>query len=234
MRRPVDFLLLCWVSLTFGLGSAAYSEEDLEPIGKMNLALALYDSHPLFLYDRDVAVREVESIFDAFNVGLHWRRNDDPAEDLYTGPVLHVVFMTSDPSGPGWRLNEDTLGVSLSGKGWKRSVFIFFPNVARAVGIRTSADPALSPGQRRDLSRALGRVMAHEMVHAVSPSHPHSDQGLMCSNLSASFLSKRKVSLDGASRAAFLTGLRDWVALPSHAPVSRFAPRLKSSASSRN
>jgi hypothetical protein len=216
MQRRLVFLL--YPLFCLGLGPAAFSEEDIEPGENRNLVLTLYDGQRLFRYDREATRREVESIFNPLGVAIHWTGSDEPVASSAVGPMLSIVLMDSDPSGPGWNLSEDTMGVFVHGQGRQRSVFIFYSNLARAFGIEPAVDSLIEPRKRKALSRALGRIIAHELVHAVSPALPHADSGLMCASLGASFFSESKVNLDRASRAAFLSGL-SWM---SPGPVPGF------------
>ena len=47
------------------------------------------------------------------------------------------------------------------------SLYLFYPNVLRSLGLNPRSGRPITPGARRDLSRALARIIAHEAIHAV-------------------------------------------------------------------
>jgi hypothetical protein len=87
------------------------------------------------------------------------------------------------------------------------AVYIFFKNVMRCLGHDPEQGSLMTPAQRRDLGRALGRVVAHEVVHALAPSAPHALDGLMGEKLNRSFLQKFRVPEDSEMKEAVLRGL---------------------------
>ena len=66
------------------------------------------------------------------------------------------------------------------------------------------------PGRREPdalVARALGRVIAHELVHALAPETPHARHGLMSERLSPSALRGVSLALDASSRSALQRGV---------------------------
>ena len=70
--------------------------------------------------------------------------------------------------------------------------FSSIARILRNLGFGTKGDSMLSPSERRDVARALGRVVVHEVIHALAPTLSHSDEGLMHDALLAGALSKRR------------------------------------------
>ncbi len=171
----------------------------------LELVLSWYDSHRLFPYDLGQVAREVESIFDATGVEISWKLPGKPT--LHLESDINVILMPSDPGGPGWRLPSDAMGACVYEDGRKQSVYIFITNVMRAIRLNPHQDRILSLLERRDLSRALGRVIAHEVVHAIAPSLQHTHEGLMSASLDISFLTKRRIKIAAECGAAFVRGL---------------------------
>jgi hypothetical protein len=60
-----------------------------------------------------------------------------------------------------------------------------------------------NPRQRKDLARAIGRVLVHEVVHAIAPRLSHADEGLMHEALLSASLLKRRIEIDERTRQAF-------------------------------
>ncbi len=111
----------------------------------------------------------------------------------------------------------DVMGAFLPGGGRSHSLYVFYRNLVRAVKIH--GRPSRRPDIRelRRLSRALGRVVAHEMIHAVVPTEQHGSGGLMRKGLGYSFLVKDEVALEEQLIEAFLSGV-DGLLAPSVAP----------------
>ena len=60
---------------------------------------------------------------------------------------------------------------------------------------------------QRDYPRALGRVVAHELVHAIAPLEPHADRGLMQASLNRAVLTGPRLAIDERRARAFVREL---------------------------
>jgi hypothetical protein len=67
----------------------------------------------------------------------------------------------------------------------------------------------LKPPERRDLARAIARVLVHEVVHAVAPNLTHADEGVMHEALLVGALSRKAITVDDRTKAEFLRGLME-------------------------
>jgi hypothetical protein len=65
------------------------------------------------------------------------------------------------------------------------------------------------PGTANLLGRALGRVVAHEAFHIITPGHPHAAQGLMCANLTRRDLTRSRLFMDPVSATVMVAHLDD-------------------------
>jgi hypothetical protein len=65
-----------------------------------------------------------------------------------------------------------------------------------------------SGGERRRFAQALGRVIAHEVVHALLPGRPHDEGGLMAARLDRKALSAGSVRVDPRLAHALRTTVR--------------------------
>jgi hypothetical protein len=208
MLRRVALVAFFVLSTALILCAPAGGEDSFERDGDLLLVLTWWDGHRLFPYDRGLMTREMDSLFGSFGVDVRWREGESWA-GASIGSEIQVVLTPSDPSGPGWRLKSHVLGAFVAGDGPPRSVYVFFSNLVRAAKVAPLTDRILKPGERRDLSRALARVIAHEVFHAISPSEPHASEGLMSARLDSCFLTKgTPVEIDAQSRAEFLSELR--------------------------
>ena len=97
-----------------------------------------------------------------------------------------------------WRVNRHALGVAVGSPNEPRSVFLSVGAAKRTLGGRGAGRrpwPERGPRAAR-LGRALGRILAHELLHAVVPDLPHTRHGLMAPRLSRRMLLAPGVGFD--------------------------------------
>ena len=148
--------------------SAATSVRDL-PTRLPQLGLVVYDVHDLIQTRYADFVLETSAIFREMGVETGWRRGG-----LGTvhgaGPLREIPVILLD-EGPGrLRSQRDVLG--LIPKDQPPAIWVFVDNVKRAIGTAAAADG-------HQLAVALGRVVAHEIVHSLAPQLGHTRSGLM-------------------------------------------------------
>jgi len=154
------------------------------------LSLTWCDGNKLLPRGYETMTEEVKTIFQSIGVEVSWKRADGGAPKRDARNIM-VVLMPNQPTG--WGLPNHVMGVAV-GKGKKeRSVFIFYPSLLRALGRKGRRDPSVR--ETRELAIALGRVVAHEVVHAVAPSAPHTDRGLMNGWLMRKSLLQRRLDM---------------------------------------
>lgn len=154
--------------------------------------------------------KEVRSTFSEMEVEVEWWENEEDFSASSAPIQLRVVMLQSEPHGPGWNLSPNVMGtVVRAGNETIESLYIFYPNLMRHLGLNPGSGRTLAPGVRRDLARALGRVIAHEAIHAVVPSLSHAEEGLLDDQLNSSFMKKRRAKLDPSSQAQLLLGLAE-------------------------
>jgi hypothetical protein len=169
------------------------------------------DAHELFPRVQKVASRVV-AMFGEMDTEVRWVEGDA----VLPGPrlvELRVVLMPSEPEGSDWGLDSDVLGAVIFEESAPTvvcpTVYIFFPNVLRTAGFHPNGKVSLmAPGGHQDISRVLSRVIVHDVVHAVTRRRSHAVDGLMRSNLSATYLMRRRTpGLDARTKADFHAGL---------------------------
>jgi hypothetical protein len=114
-----------------------------------------------------------------------------------------ILLRTMGGSGVGRRV----LGATKSRDARNASVWVYFDEVASAVGLGGRPTETWSGRERATFARALGRVAAHEVIHVLLPQRPHDETGLMASSfgprqLSASALSAHPGILADVRRRA--------------------------------
>ena len=83
---------------------------------------------------------------------------------------VRVVLLPMEPSG--WGLSNNAMGVVLSRTTPQDAVYVLFPIVARSLGYRPQQlmlHGLKEPQSTVLMARALSRVIAHEVIHAVAP-----------------------------------------------------------------
>ena len=163
-------------------------------------------------------VREVEKLFGPVGLEIEWMRSESEDLPLDENTILiRIVLMPSKPSGSDWGLEKDIMGAFLPGGGRSHSLYVFYRNLVRAVKIHDPPSRLPDLRELRRLSKALGHVVAHEMIHAVAPTEHHASGGLMREGLAYSFLVRDEVALEEQLIEAFLSGV-DGLLAPSVAP----------------
>lgn len=122
---------------------------------------------------RNVMTHEAADILGPVGVRLLWRVG--PPDTESTDEELRVVALSPAGRRTG---SGRVLGATSTGDG-PRTIWIDYANVAWAAG--TTAESLVSAGfrERRRAGVALGRVLAHEVVHALVPDLPHARAGVM-------------------------------------------------------
>jgi hypothetical protein len=139
---------------------------------------------------------ELERMLGDMGIGLSWSAVP-PAE--ISGPTdFRVVLLAADRRLDGRPL----LGATRPGP--PPTIWLLLGSTRSALGLDV---PATRTADVSLLSRALSRVIVHELVHAVAPEHPHAGGGLMSVRVSRGLLLGQGVQLDPPAREALLSGL---------------------------
>lgn len=147
-----------------------------------------------------------ESLREA-GVEARWRRGA-PSQVLRTDEIAVVLMPGSSPHS---QEDRRILGAAKRGEDAVAAVWVYVSAIKWTLGLPNSA---LMPGasersptspltlaQRVALGRALGRVAAHETLHAL-PRLPHAESGLMSEEFDRASLLAPRVSVDARTRAA--------------------------------
>ena len=133
-----------------------------------------------------------------------WWRLGTPGEVNQNDGVWVILVGEGSPVS-GARV----LGTAHKGQSAGPVVWVRVPNVRAAIGIsRSRSRLGFPPGELRPLAVALGRVIAHEVVHAVVPFVPHGT-GLMSGRLSRRQLTAASIPVDPEVALALQAALRD-------------------------
>ena len=149
-----------------------------------------------------VARDEARSLLRKMGATVSWRRGD-AGESARPGEVRVILLdRTTESSG------KAVLGATPSHFEVAPFVWVHVPSVRAVIGL----DPrrpafAMAPPALRSLAIALGRVVAHELVHALAPSVPHGT-GLMSAGLTTRQLTAPSIRFDPEVGLAVQAALR--------------------------
>ena len=124
----------------------------------------------------------------------------------YPQPRVNAVLHPVEPTA--WSLHRDVMAAAVGEPTKGYTIFVFFPAVMRTIG--QHGVPA-NPGNMAALSRAMGRVVSHELVHVLAPERGHAPAGLMAPRLSRGLLLGGAIWLDGTSSRLVRVALSDVV-----------------------
>jgi hypothetical protein len=145
---------------------------------------------------------EADSLLSRMGVTVSWRRGV-AGEQLQRGEIW-VIFVGE---GPGAGSDPIVLGATKRGAVCP-AIWVRVPNIRKAIGVPRGASlSGLAGFERRLVAVAIGRVIAHEVVHAVAPSVPHGT-GLTASNLTRNQLRAPTITVDAEVGLAVQASLR--------------------------
>ena len=199
VRTPADEALPVLASTTKELGASAPGK---------NFALVLQWFNVPGLSDAAFAslAQELDGIFRLIDVEVSWQKSATVPIAVGGGdPHVNVLLLASDPSA--WGLRSNVLGLVFRGEAPSEQVFIFFPAVVRALGKDSRGGWLERAREDVELGRALGRVIAHELVHAIAPDHPHTLFGLMGFHQNREALLRTPTHWHPSCERAFLAAL---------------------------
>jgi hypothetical protein len=92
---------------------------------------------------------------------------------------IHVLVCATPPP----LLPPAAMGSAPAETSGARQVAVFVASIRRVLGLHRRTARPLLPGDRRQLARAVARVVLHELVHTGAPHPAHAPSGLMASAL---------------------------------------------------
>jgi hypothetical protein len=139
-------------------------------------------------------IREAADILGRVGVRLRWRSGLPGTESAYD--ELRVVPLTTSRTRTK---SGRMLGATSTDEG-PRTIWVDYANVAWVAGTTTESLVSASFFERRRVGVAMGRVIAHEVIHALVPDLPHAGEGVMGERLRGSL--ERPATLDPGTREA--------------------------------
>ena len=145
---------------------------------------------------------EARSLLQKMGATVTWRRGD--AGELARPGEVRVILLDRTVAQSG----KPVLGATPPRFDGAPFVWVHVRSVRAVIGL-DARGPAFTmvAAASRDLSIALGRVVAHELVHALAPSVPHGT-GLMSAMLSYRQLTASSIPFDAEVGLAVRAALR--------------------------
>jgi hypothetical protein len=184
------------------------------------LTLVWYDPTGIAWGTELVARAEAAALLRRLGASVSWRRG--ASRDVSGNDEVWVILVDAGPPQPTGAL---VLGAARKRPSAVRTLWVRVPNVRAAAGVAPGRPlRVLPPGEQRVVAVALGRVIAHEVVHALVPSLPHGT-GLMSGSLTRRQLTAGSIAVEPEAILAFRAALRGDPVLPTGG-VERLAAGL--------
>jgi hypothetical protein len=150
-----------------------------------------------------VARAEAESVLRRMGLAVSWRRGE--AGDIARADEVRVILLDRLAArGAG----VPVLGATPSAFAEAPFAWVHVPSVSAALGLPLRGrGPGMSLLEARTLAVAVGRVVAHEVVHAVAPAVGHGT-GLMSATLTRRQLVAARMPFDPEVALAVRAALR--------------------------
>jgi hypothetical protein len=180
-----------------------FQEEVEASRAELRLRFAWYDVSGAVPGAFGVTRAEASRLLGRMGIRSEWRRGR--TGEGGAPEEIRVIVLNR----PGRRAgaSRSTMGAVQRG-GVAPSLWVYLPSVITALGWSPAAiGPGSALGRRRELGLALGRVVAHEIVHLLAPQLPHAG-GLMSSSLNRKQLLAAEIPIDAEVLAAVPATLR--------------------------
>jgi hypothetical protein len=171
------------------------------------LRLAYFDGSGMSPEVRQAMQEEVERVFGEVGVRVESLGPEDMAAAMAVPGtfVLQVLVMAKAPSG--WDLPSHALGVYFNGATYPpQAVYAFQPSIYKELDLDTRGENYLRP---EEIGRAFGRIVAHEVVHALAPDHKHSGWGILGHAQDERSLLQPQLSIHESAGEALRAGLAE-------------------------
>lgn len=142
---------------------------------------------------------ETSRLFDEAGIDVAWVAG---GETLAPDEVWVILLDRPGPCEAGGIV----LGATPKGGQRASHIWVHLPSVMAVLGLGGRELHALDVVQRRSLGLALGRVIAHEIVHAIAPAVPHGG-GLMATRLRARELTGTEMAVPASVASAVVASL---------------------------
>jgi len=154
--------------------------------GEPSLTLAYFNCAELPPEISEAMDREVRAILGQLGIEVQALWNPE-AQPVHGVIHLKALLMPSNGSNMGFR---DTVMGAVRGRDFPgTAVYVFYPNIVAALN-----DPKYRSPTPEETGRAVGRVVAHEIIHALG-ANAHTLLGLMSQVMERDFMMQTRVTV---------------------------------------
>lgn len=206
-RLPLEVLIaaLILVSAIAIAEDRRVGSAELRPSRLPRLELVLFDRTRLSQDVRYRLEQETAAILSELGAEAVWLEPVPDRRLWAPGTEIQILLSSSRPQV--WGYEATVMGGVLPTHQQPRRQIVVFPARVAEVLRRPGRYRDRSSGSPR-LAVGLGRVIAHEIVHAVAPEHSHASKGIMRGRHDSASLLEPETSMDSFCAAALLDGLR--------------------------
>jgi hypothetical protein len=123
--------------------------------------------------------RETSRVLSGLGIEVHWRQG---GLGVVARPGELTVVLLGHVSTRS-AIRPDVLGATIVKQDGARAVWVYLPHVAAILGLDAERVGSWTGAEVSQLATALGRVAAHELLHALAPALRHASGGLMAERL---------------------------------------------------
>lgn len=170
--------------------------------------LVLADGHNQLQGQSKHVVKKVVEIFAEMGLDVTWS-SDPSVPSSSARPTVIVAILAH--SSRDRRLRDGAMAaVAREGSDSPGSVFLFYPDVARAMDFRPARSSSIRDGRPSGVSWHVGvtRVVAHEILHYFLPGRSHDTTGIFMEHQRGDSLLSPKLEVSPDTREALLNRLR--------------------------
>jgi hypothetical protein len=167
--------------------------------GRAELSLVWVDVMGIARFAYPEAAREVVSLLERLGVRAEVR--EGTPRSVSSDGELTVVVLPDLP--PGSRLDHRVMGATSRSPEGIRAIWVYAAGVDQTLGLDAARRRHWPMPRQREFARALGRVVAHELVHALAPERPHVKGGLMAERMGRALLLSPDIAIDSGTSEAF-------------------------------
>jgi hypothetical protein len=170
--------------------------------------LVLADGHNQLQGQSKHVVKKVVEIFAEMGIDVTWS-SDPSVPSSSARPTVIVAILAH--SSRDRRLRDGAMAaVAREGSDSPGSVFLFYPDVARAMDFRPARSSSIRDGRPSGVSWHVGvaRVVAHEILHYFLPGRSHDTTGIFMEHQRGDSLLSPKLEVSPDTREALLNRLR--------------------------
>lgn len=183
--------------------SSASAAEDRE---LLRLRIAFFDTVGLTAELAAAMRGDVEAIFRQMAVEIEWHTPkwaaDGPGEETET---YYLKVLLSGYAPRTIRQPAEAMGASIGSSFPPDAVWLFDKVIRGAL----RGDPRRPrPLDDAQVARAYARVLAHEVIHGLSPHRRHAPRGLMASNMNRNALVGARIEIDDDTVREVRQGIR--------------------------